>query len=135
MKYKVVPTKKFKKEYNLAIKRGKKIEKLHNIVELLVKDLDLPASLCDYELKGNWKNHRELHIEGDWLLIYQKIEDVLILELTRTVPMQICFNFLVNLFMANYLHKTKALVKKKRTSLKLVLFYKCEGVVLLHLES
>ena len=47
MKYKVVPTKKFKKEYNIAIKRGKKIEKLHNIVELLAKDLELPAALCD----------------------------------------------------------------------------------------
>lgn len=84
MKYKVVPTKKFKKEYNLALKRGKKIEKLHNIVELLAKDLELPAALCDHELKGNWKNHRELHIEGDWLLIYQKMADILILELTRT---------------------------------------------------
>lgn len=84
MKYKVIPTNKFKKEYKLALKRGKKIEKLHEVVELLVKDLDLPASLCDHELKGNWKNHRELHIESDWLLIYQKIEDLLILELTRT---------------------------------------------------
>jgi mRNA interferase YafQ len=84
MKYKVIPTNKFKKEYKLALKRGKKIEKLHEVVELLVKDLELPAYLCDHELKGNWKNHRELHIEGDWLLIYQKIEDILILELTRT---------------------------------------------------
>lgn len=84
MKYKVIPTNKFKKEYKLALKRGKKIEKLHEVVELLVKDLELPAALCDHELKGNWKNHRELHIESDWLLIYQKIEDILILELTRT---------------------------------------------------
>lgn len=84
MKYKVIPTNKFKKEYKLTLKRGKKIEKLHEVVELLVKDLELPAALCDHELKGNWKNHRELHIEGDWLLIYQKIEDILILELTRT---------------------------------------------------
>lgn len=84
MKYKVIPTNKFKKEYKLVLKRGKKIEKLHEVVELLAKDLELPASLCDHELKGNWKNHRELHIESDWLLIYQKIEDILILELTRT---------------------------------------------------
>lgn len=53
MKYKVVPTNKFKKEYNLALKRGKKIEKLHEVVELLAKDLELPAALCDHELKGN----------------------------------------------------------------------------------
>ena len=84
MKYKVVPTSKFKKEYKLAMKRGKKIQKLHEVVELLARGLDLPASLCDHELQGNWKNHRELHIEGDWLLIYQKKDDILILELTRT---------------------------------------------------
>lgn len=65
MKYHVVPTSRFKKEYKRAIKRRMKIEKLHNAVELLSKDLELPESLCDHELKGNWKNHRELHIEGD----------------------------------------------------------------------
>ena len=83
-KYKTVWTTKFKKEYKLAMKRGKDISKLDEIVRCLAKDLELPASLCDHELKGNWKNHRELHIESDWLLIYQKIEDILILELTRT---------------------------------------------------
>ena len=51
MKYKVIPTNKFKKEYKLALKRGKKIEKLHEVVELLAKDWELPASLCDHELK------------------------------------------------------------------------------------
>lgn len=60
------------------------MKKLHDIVDLLVRDLELPASLCDHELKGNWKQHRELHIEPDWLLIYQKKEELLILELTRT---------------------------------------------------
>lgn len=68
MKYKVIPTNKFKKEYKLALKRGKKIEKLHEVVELLVKDLDLPASLCDHELKGNWK------ITGNYI---QKVIDFL----------------------------------------------------------
>lgn len=72
MKYRVVPTSKFKKEYKRALRRGKKMKKLHDIVDLLVRDLELPASLCDHELKGKWKLHRELHIEPDWLLIYQK---------------------------------------------------------------
>ena len=30
------------------------------------------------------EEHRELHIRPDWLLIYQKKENLLILELTRT---------------------------------------------------
>ncbi|MBQ7366414.1 MAG: type II toxin-antitoxin system YafQ family toxin [Spirochaetaceae bacterium] len=54
------------------------------MVDLLVRDLELPASLCDHELKGKWKQPRVLHIEPDWLLIYQKKEELLILELTRT---------------------------------------------------
>lgn len=83
-KYKTVWTARFKKEYKLAVRRGQKINKLDDIIRMLAKDLALPESLCDHELKGNWKNHRELHIEGDWLLIYQKHDDMLVLELTRT---------------------------------------------------
>jgi len=29
-------------------------------------------------------NHRECHIQNDWLLIYQIQNDILVLELTRT---------------------------------------------------
>ena len=54
MKYRVVPTSKFKKEYKRALRRGKKMKKLHDIVDLLVRDLEIPASLCDHELKGKW---------------------------------------------------------------------------------
>lgn len=84
MKYSVIPTSRFKKEYKRAIKRRMKIEKLHAVVELLAKDEELSESLCDHELKGSFKGHRELHIEGDWLLIYRKKDDILVLELTRT---------------------------------------------------
>ena len=62
----------------------KLVVKIGNIILVAYFNIDLPESLCDHELKGNWKNHRELHIEGDWLLIYQKKDDVLVLELTRT---------------------------------------------------
>lgn len=71
-KYKISWTNKFKKGYKLAIKRGKDTGKLDEIIRCLARDLELPASLCDYELKGKWKQHRGLHIEPDLLLIYQK---------------------------------------------------------------
>ena len=64
--------------------RGLKIEKLDDIIRMLVKGGEPPESLRDHELKGKWKGHRELHIESDWLLIYQKQDDILVLELTRT---------------------------------------------------
>lgn len=65
-KYKTVWTARFKKEYKLASRRGMNIEKLDEIIRMLAKDRELPESLCDHELKGAWKSHRELHIENDW---------------------------------------------------------------------
>ena len=38
----------------------------------------------DHPLSGNWKNHRELHLMPDWLLIYHLDDDVLVLTLSRT---------------------------------------------------
>ncbi|WEV59926.1 type II toxin-antitoxin system YafQ family toxin [Bifidobacterium sp. ESL0728] len=38
----------------------------------------------DHALKGNLKSFRELHVEGDWLLVYQIVNKTLTLTLTRT---------------------------------------------------
>ena len=38
----------------------------------------------DHSLKGEWAGFRELHIEGDWLLIYRIDHGELCLVLTRT---------------------------------------------------
>ena len=37
----------------------------------------------DHDLAGNYKGCRECHIEPDWLLIYEVINDVLVLMLYR----------------------------------------------------
>ena len=61
----------FKKDLKLAEKRGKDINKLKEIILLLVQGKRLPAQLKDHPLTGNWKPPRDLHIEPDWLLIYK----------------------------------------------------------------
>ena len=61
----------FKKDLKLAEKRGKDINKLQEIILLLVQGKRLPAQLKDHPLTGNWKPRRDLHIEPDWLLIYK----------------------------------------------------------------
>lgn len=44
---------------------------LKKVVGLIVDNDDrLPAELKDHELTGDWKDHRECHIGGDFLLIY-----------------------------------------------------------------
>lgn len=80
----VKPTTAFRKDYKLAIKRGLKLELLDAVIELLAMGNSLPDSFRDHELTGNWKGHRECHIQPDWLLVYRIEEDVLVLTLSRT---------------------------------------------------
>ncbi len=46
------------------------------------KDLKL-AKRQDHDLSGNYKGCRECHIEPDWLLLYEVVQDVLVLMLYR----------------------------------------------------
>ena len=38
---------------------------------LMANDGPLPAEWFDHELQGEWADHRECHVKGDLLLIYQ----------------------------------------------------------------
>ena len=67
------------------------MEKLHKAITLLVQDLPLPASYRDHPLTGNFSAFRDIHIDPDWLLIYNKQNastdypgGILHLELTGT---------------------------------------------------
>lgn len=86
-KYLVKWTSTFKKDYKLARKRGCDINLLKNVVHLIAlgdQQQKLINEYDDHALTGNWKDHRELHLEPDWLLVYHIDEDVLVLSLVRT---------------------------------------------------
>ena len=52
---------------------------------LVAQDADvLRTHYRDHALKGEWDGYRELHVSGDWLLIYRINKDELQLVLTRT---------------------------------------------------
>ncbi|OFO62933.1 addiction module toxin RelE [Peptoniphilus sp. HMSC075B08] len=84
MKYKIKFTKRFKKDLKQAKKQGKDIEKLFDIIEKIARDETLDEKYRDHSLSGNYKGTRECHIGPDFLLIYEKIEEVLVLSLVRT---------------------------------------------------
>jgi mRNA interferase YafQ len=87
MKYTVKYTSKFKKDYKLAKKRGLNVGKLLAVVNLIADGTNqelLCQQYSDHVLTGNWNGYRECHIEPDWLLVYELVEDVLVLSLTRT---------------------------------------------------
>lgn len=85
-KYQVKWTTKFKKDYKQAKKRGCNIGLLKKAVRLIAQgnqQKKLVEEYDDHVLVGNWKNHRELHLEPDWILVYYIEEDVLVLTLVR----------------------------------------------------
>ena len=53
------------------------------VLDLLCSGDTLPDSYKDHQLRGNFKKYRECHIQNDILLMYQKIDDVLILLLVN----------------------------------------------------
>ena len=83
MKYKIKFTSGFKKDLKQAKKQGKDIEKLFDVIEKIAKDETLDDKYRDHSLIGNYNGTRECHIEPDFLLIYEKIEEVLVLSLVR----------------------------------------------------
>ena len=83
-KYSVSYTALFKKQRKLMIKRGLDISELDEVIVMLAKGETLPEKYCDHPLNGNLKGRRDCHIRPDWLLIYEKNEDVLTLLFCET---------------------------------------------------
>ncbi len=83
MNYEIKFTTQFKKDLKLAKKQGKNIDELFSVVEKLANDIPLEAKYRDHSLTGNYASYRECHIEPDWLLIYRKETEILVLLLYR----------------------------------------------------
>jgi mRNA interferase YafQ len=80
----VAQTKQFKKDVKRMRKRGKDLEKVKAVIDLLVAEEPLPPKNRDHKLGGNWIGRRDCHIEPDWVIIYKLTEDELLLERTGT---------------------------------------------------
>lgn len=64
------------------VKSEKSPDKLKKIIVMLENEEPLPPKNRDHNLKGNYQDCRECHIEPDWLLIYMVEGEVL--RLVRT---------------------------------------------------
>ena len=60
------------------------LDELEKVVDALASDVMLPKTKKDHPLRGNLKRYRECHVKDDWLLIYEKRENVLYLHRTGT---------------------------------------------------
>ncbi|MGL5254251.1 MAG: type II toxin-antitoxin system YafQ family toxin [Brevinema sp.] len=82
--YNIKPSTKFQKDLKRVQRRGYDISLLTDILKMLAAGEPLPAKNKDHALVGNYEGCRECHITPDWLLIYEVVEETVILYLTRT---------------------------------------------------
>ena len=80
----IIYTSKFKKDFKRIQKRGKDTKKLKKLISDMLKGEPLSVKHRDHSLIGNYSQHRECHVESDWLLIYKLTENTLRLERTGT---------------------------------------------------
>lgn len=93
-KYKVDVTSNFKNNYKKISKQNKDKAKLKEVIEKLANKEPLEPKYRDHQLISNktYKDCRECHLEGDWLLIYKYKEATLILLLFATCSHGELFN-------------------------------------------
>jgi len=75
-------TTQFKKDYKRIKKQNKDQDHLKVVIKKLVASEKLEPKYRDHRLSGDWKGHRDCHIESDWILIYRIEDEALILERT-----------------------------------------------------
>lgn len=92
MIYGIERTTKFKRDFKVAKKRGLDIGLLLRVIEILASGERLPAEYSDHPLSGNYNGCRECHIQPDWLLVYKRSDELLIISLERTGTHSDLFN-------------------------------------------
>lgn len=79
-----VTTNQFEQDIKLVKKRGKDLNKIFNLMQLLLNEEEIPTKHRDHSLSGTYANRRECHIESDWLLIYKLRAEEIVFERTGT---------------------------------------------------
>jgi mRNA interferase YafQ len=64
-------TKSFRKQYLLMKKRGMKLDRLIEIMDMIINEQPLPPERHNHLLHGEWEGSFDCHIQGDWVLIYK----------------------------------------------------------------
>ena len=61
----------FRSDRKLMKKRGRDMDKLTEVINMLVKELPLLPRHENHPLHGKYQGKWECHIEPDWVLIYR----------------------------------------------------------------
>lgn len=76
----IVYTSQFKRDYKKLERQRKDLQRLRVVIEKIAAGETLERRYRDHQLIGKFKGYRDCHIGPDWLLLYRKTSDTLILE-------------------------------------------------------
>jgi len=82
--YQIQITKRFRKSLDLSYRRNLDLQLLKEVIHTLAKDENLDAKYRAHTLGGYETVVWECHVKPDWLLLWQQINDELILILLDT---------------------------------------------------
>ena len=82
--YSIKFTNKFKKDVKRCQRRGRDLNLLRNVVDILSQTGKLPPQYKTHPLTGNYRNRMECHIQSDWLLVWIQNDNELVLLFTDT---------------------------------------------------
>lgn len=79
--YKIKRTNGFKKSFKRCIKRGFDIKRFETVLGYLSESGSVPDAYRPHKLSAKFNYAWECHITSDWILVWQKNEEELILLL------------------------------------------------------
>ena len=77
-------TNQFKKDLKLMEKRHKNMDKILDIMALLIWGDPLPKRCREHKLSGDYEGLTDCHIEGDWVMLYRKSDEKVVFYYTGT---------------------------------------------------
>ena len=83
-RYHFVTTTQYRRQYKKLTKQGLAMSKLDKVIDMLLEGKFLAEKYRDHPLMGKFNNYRECHVDPDWLLIYRRQDDMLILTAVQT---------------------------------------------------
>ena len=84
MSCKITTSSSFRRDFKRCMRRGLDMRLITDAMDLLEQTGTLPASYQPHKLKGDFKGAMECHITPDWLLIYEKKDELRLVRLIRT---------------------------------------------------
>ena len=83
-RYRIKLSNRYKKDFQKLVKAHADVSRLETVIDLLLTGHALPEQYQDHELHGKFAGVRECHVAPDWLLMYIKDREHLVILLLRT---------------------------------------------------